>query len=104
MKQEAEGISPPLLLRQFNAKWWKQITESHADKEAVIIYHINLIQESPRPFTPMKSMTNDDVARRIRDYKSDEDLTRIINEIRSSPAPSEDIFQDSQDPYEDDNF
>nr|GEX64935.1 hypothetical protein [Tanacetum cinerariifolium] len=27
--------------------------------------------------------------RRIRDCKSDEDLTRIINEIRSSPTPRE---------------
>nr|GEY89219.1 aminotransferase-like mobile domain-containing protein [Tanacetum cinerariifolium] len=33
-KQEAEGSSPPLLLRQFSAKWWKQITENQADKEA----------------------------------------------------------------------
>nr|GEW61849.1 reverse transcriptase domain, zinc finger, CCHC-type, aspartic peptidase domain protein [Tanacetum cinerariifolium] len=103
-EEEAEGSSPPLLLRQFSVKWWKQITKSQADKEAVISYHNSLIQESPRPFTPRKPMTNDDVAKRIRDCKSDEDLTRIINEIRSSPTPSEDIFQDSQDPYEDDNF
>nr|GFB26924.1 reverse transcriptase domain, zinc finger, CCHC-type, aspartic peptidase domain protein [Tanacetum cinerariifolium] len=103
-KQEAEGSSPPLLLRQFSANWWKQITENQADKEAVISYHRSLIQESPKPFTPMKSMTNEDVAKIIRDCKSDEDLPRIINEIRSSFTPSEDIFQDSQDPYEDDNF
>nr|GEW34067.1 reverse transcriptase domain-containing protein [Tanacetum cinerariifolium] len=86
-KQEAEGSSPPLLVRQFSVKWWKQITESQADKEAVISYHNSLIQESPRAFTPRRPMTNDDVAKRIRDCKSDEDLTRIINEIRSFPTP-----------------
>nr|GFB21396.1 reverse transcriptase domain, zinc finger, CCHC-type, aspartic peptidase domain protein [Tanacetum cinerariifolium] len=97
-KQEAEGSSPPLLLR------WKQITESQADKEAVISYHNSLIQESPSTSTPRKPMTNDDVAKRIKDFKNDEDLARVINEIRGSPTPSEDIFQDSQDTYEDENF
>nr|GEV46356.1 hypothetical protein [Tanacetum cinerariifolium] len=32
-------------------------------------------------------MTNDDVAKRIKDCKNDEDLARVINEIRGSPTP-----------------
>nr|GEW03597.1 RNA-directed DNA polymerase, eukaryota, reverse transcriptase zinc-binding domain protein [Tanacetum cinerariifolium] len=59
-----------------------KITESQADKEAVISYHISLIQESPSISTPRKPMTNDDVAKRIKDCKNDEDLVRVINEIR----------------------
>ncbi|GJR19743.1 hypothetical protein Tco_0968270, partial [Tanacetum coccineum] len=42
---------------------------------------------------------SNDIARRIRDCK-EEDLARIISEIRSSPSTSEDLFQDSQDPYD----
>ncbi|GKE45641.1 hypothetical protein Tco_1472925 [Tanacetum coccineum] len=37
---------------------------------------------------------SNDIARRIRDCK-EEDLARIISEIRSSPSTSEDLFQDS---------
>nr|GEX75251.1 RNA-directed DNA polymerase, eukaryota [Tanacetum cinerariifolium] len=80
------------------------VTESQADKEAVINYHNSLIQESPSTSTPRKPMTNNDVAKRIKDCKNDEDLARVINDIRGSPTPSEDIFQDSQDIYEDENF
>nr|GEU94075.1 reverse transcriptase domain, zinc finger, CCHC-type, aspartic peptidase domain protein [Tanacetum cinerariifolium] len=103
-KQGAEESSPPLLLRQFSVKWWKQITKSQADKEVVISYHNSLIQESPSTSTLRKPITNDDVAKRIKDCKNDEDLAIVINEIRGSPTPSEDIFPDSQDPYEDENF
>nr|GEW83478.1 reverse transcriptase domain, zinc finger, CCHC-type, aspartic peptidase domain protein [Tanacetum cinerariifolium] len=81
-KQEAEGSSPPLLLRQFSVKWWKKITKSQGDKEAVISYHNSLIQDSPSASTPRKLMTNDDIAKRIKDFKNDEDLARVINEIR----------------------
>ncbi|GKD71313.1 hypothetical protein Tco_1325403 [Tanacetum coccineum] len=106
-KQEAEGSSPPLLLRQFSVKWWKQINESQANKEVVIKYHSNLTKESPKsPSTSTSriSMTNEDVAKRIKECENEEDLARIINEIRGSPTPSEDLFQDSQDPYEDENL
>ncbi|GJU19895.1 enzymatic polyprotein [Tanacetum coccineum] len=42
---------------------------------------------------------SNDIAKRIRDCK-EEDLARIISEIRSSPSTSDDLFQDSQDPYD----
>ncbi|GJX00752.1 hypothetical protein Tco_1356600 [Tanacetum coccineum] len=103
-KQEAEGTSPPLLIRQFSAKWWKQINESQADKEAVIKYYNSLIQESPSTstsrFTPKLSKTNIEIAKKIEECQNDEDFARVISQIRSSPTPSEDLFQDSQDPYD----
>ncbi|GKE33265.1 hypothetical protein Tco_1452587 [Tanacetum coccineum] len=104
-KQEAEGISPPLLIRQFSAKWWKQINDSQADKKAVIKYYNSLIQEShsmsTSRFTQTSklSKTNVEIAKKIEECKNDEDFARIISQIRSSPTPSEDLFQESQDPY-----
>ncbi|GJV66765.1 hypothetical protein Tco_1482274 [Tanacetum coccineum] len=105
-KQEAEGTSPPLLVRQFSAKWWKQINESQADKEAVIKYYNSLIQESPSTstskFTSASKLSkiNVEIAKKIEECKNDEDFARVISQIRSSPTPSEDLFQDSQDPYD----
>ncbi|GKD66127.1 hypothetical protein Tco_1308235 [Tanacetum coccineum] len=109
-KQEAEGTSPPLLIRQFSAKWWKQINESQADKEAVIKYYNSLIQESPSTstlsFTPTSklSKTNVEIAKKIEECQDDEDFARVNNQSRSSPTHSEDLFQDSQDPYDDINL
>ncbi|GJW92743.1 hypothetical protein Tco_0172415 [Tanacetum coccineum] len=102
-KQEAEGSSPLLLLRKFSVKWWKQIEESQANKEAVIKYHSSLIQESPRISisTTKFPMTNMDIAKKIKECENKHELERFINEIKSSPTPSEDLFQDSQDPYDD---
>ncbi|GJV54002.1 reverse transcriptase domain, zinc finger, CCHC-type, aspartic peptidase domain protein [Tanacetum coccineum] len=103
---EVEGTSPPLLVRQFSAKWWKQINESQADKEAVIKYYNNLIQESPSTSTSKLtsnsklSKINVEIAKKIEECKNDKDFARVINQIRSSPTPSEDLFQDSQDPYD----
>nr|GEZ81883.1 enzymatic polyprotein [Tanacetum cinerariifolium] len=108
-KQEAEGCSPPLLIRQFSCKWWKIIQDNQASKEAVISYHQSLTTESsskpPRSPTTV-TMTNEEIARRIKSCGCNEaELARIINDIRSSPTPSltptEDILQDAQDPYED---
>nr|GFC17937.1 reverse transcriptase domain, zinc finger, CCHC-type, aspartic peptidase domain protein [Tanacetum cinerariifolium] len=108
-KQESEGSSPPLLIRQFSCKWWKTIQDNQASKEAVISYHQNLTTESstkpPRSPTTV-TMTNAEIARRIKSCEGNEaELTRIINDIRSSPTPSltpsEDILQDAQDPYKD---
>ncbi|GKB96644.1 hypothetical protein Tco_0982781 [Tanacetum coccineum] len=105
-KKEAEGNSPPLLIRQFSVKWWKQINENQVDKEAVIKYYNNLIQESPSTSTTRTnsdsklSKSNIEIAKKIKECENDEDFERIMNHIRSSPTPSEDLFQDSQDPYD----
>ncbi|GKC73741.1 hypothetical protein Tco_1119624 [Tanacetum coccineum] len=101
-KQERQGSSPPLLMRQFSVKWWKQIEDKQANKEAVIKYYNNITTGSPSSSCSTESTIKEDrndIARRIRDCK-EEDLARIINEIRSSPSTSEDLFQDSQDPYD----
>ncbi|GKE43973.1 hypothetical protein Tco_1471257 [Tanacetum coccineum] len=106
-KQEAGGISPSLLVRQFSTKWWKQINEIQADNEAVIKYYNSFIQESPSTSTSSKftsalklSKINVEIAKKIEECQNDEDFTRVISQIRSSPTPSEDLFQDSQDPYD----
>ncbi|GJS31842.1 hypothetical protein Tco_0492462 [Tanacetum coccineum] len=90
-----EGSSPPLLLRQFSVKWWKQIEESQANKEAVIKYHSSLIQESPGISTKKIPMANMDIAKKIKECENKQELERLINEIRSSPTPCEDLFHDS---------
>ncbi|GKD03008.1 hypothetical protein Tco_1177982 [Tanacetum coccineum] len=108
-KKEAESTSPPLLIRQFSAKWWKVIKESQADKSAVDRYHKSLMPRttsvSPSSSASRSSMTNKEIAQRIKDNSNNEALLeKFINEIRGSPTPSENLFQDSQDPYEDENF
>ncbi|GJV79380.1 hypothetical protein Tco_1515250 [Tanacetum coccineum] len=103
-KKEAEGTSPPSLLRQYSVKWWKQVQESQADEKAVIAYHNSLIKRSPGPSTPKSSSSDAETIQGIKACKTDKEYYDLLNEIRSSPTPSEDIFQDSQDPYEDENF
>ncbi|GKE48574.1 hypothetical protein Tco_1479832 [Tanacetum coccineum] len=101
-KQEQHGNCPPLLIRQFSVKWWKQIEDKQASKDAVIRYFNDITTGSSSPSCSTKQRIKDDsndIARRIRDCK-EEDLARIIREIRSSPSTSEDLFQDSQDPYD----
>ncbi|GKE01084.1 hypothetical protein Tco_1389067, partial [Tanacetum coccineum] len=82
------------------------INESQADKEAVIKYYNNLIQESPSTSTSKFNSAsklakmNIEIAKKIEECQNDEDFSRVISQIRSSPTPSEDLFQDSQDPYD----
>nr|GEX64229.1 reverse transcriptase domain, zinc finger, CCHC-type, aspartic peptidase domain protein [Tanacetum cinerariifolium] len=100
-KQEADGTSPPLLLRQFSIKWWKQVNEGQADKKAVYVYYNSLIKRSPSISTPRTSIIDVDAIERIQAAgSSKEEIQKILNEVRRSPASSEDIFQDSQDPYD----
>ncbi|GJT38910.1 RNA-directed DNA polymerase, eukaryota, reverse transcriptase zinc-binding domain protein [Tanacetum coccineum] len=65
-KKEVEGTSPPLLIRQFSAKWWKVIKESQADKAAVDRYYKSLIPRttsvSPSSSVSGSSMTNKEIA------------------------------------------
>ncbi|GKE48560.1 hypothetical protein Tco_1479818 [Tanacetum coccineum] len=109
-KKEAEGTTPPLLIRQFSVKWWKQVNDHQADKEAVTKYYKSLIQETPKE-TPSTSTTkaksvsklsksNSELAKKILECDDDEEFARMMNYIRRSPTPSEDLFQDSQDPYD----
>ncbi|GJR79652.1 hypothetical protein Tco_0150437 [Tanacetum coccineum] len=91
-KEEAEGTSPPLLLRQFNVKWWKQVDEGQANIKVIITYYNSFIKKSASPSTSKSSTTDADTIKRIRACTSEEELQKILNEVRRSPPPSEDIF------------
>lgn len=100
-KQDARETSPPLLYRQFSVKWWKRIEDSQADIKAVTNYYQQTIskKESNPSMTPI--VQDKDFIRRLQACSSPEEMQQIINEIKSSPTPSEDLLQDAQDPYED---
>nr|GFC00999.1 reverse transcriptase domain, zinc finger, CCHC-type, aspartic peptidase domain protein [Tanacetum cinerariifolium] len=101
-KQEAKDTSPPLLLRQYSVKWWKHIDEGQADIKAVIDYHNSLIERSPRTSKAKTEIIDLETIERIQAAgSSKEEIQKILNEVKRSPSPSEDILQDSQDPYDD---
>ncbi|PWA45698.1 hypothetical protein CTI12_AA514860 [Artemisia annua] len=102
LNQEVDGVSPPLLVREFSARWWNAVSEDQADMKAVMS-HYNSLVRSPSP-GPSCSNTDDDTIKRIQECKSKEEIQRILDEVRKSPTPSEELYQDSQDPYEDDGF
>ncbi|GJT27000.1 hypothetical protein Tco_0907275 [Tanacetum coccineum] len=109
-KKEAEGTSPPLLIRQFSVKWWKQVNDHQADKEAVTKYYKMLLtsrnplkKNQPVLHSKAKSVSklsksNSELAKKILDCDDDEEFARMMNYIRRSPTPSEDLFQDSRFP------
>nr|GEV24879.1 enzymatic polyprotein [Tanacetum cinerariifolium] len=81
-KKKAEGVSPPLLIRQFSSKWWKQLEEKQAEKEAVNKYYNRFNQESPSTSKPTSSTnlskTNTEIAKRIQECKNDEDFSKNV--------------------------
>ena len=104
-KQEADGASPPLLTREYTTRWWNAVKEDQADIKAVMDHYNSLVRSSsPGPSSSSKSCSDVETIKRIQNCKSEEEIQRIIDEVRKSPTPSEDIYQDSQDPYEDDGF
>ncbi|PWA39968.1 reverse transcriptase domain, Zinc finger, CCHC-type, Aspartic peptidase domain protein [Artemisia annua] len=90
------------MIREFSARWWNAVSEDQADMKAVMS-HYNSLVRSPSP-GPSCSNTDDDTIKRIQECKSKEEIQRILDEVRKSPTPSEELYQDSQDPYEDDGF
>nr|GFA53398.1 reverse transcriptase domain, zinc finger, CCHC-type, aspartic peptidase domain protein [Tanacetum cinerariifolium] len=101
-KQEARDTSPPLLLRQYSVKWWKQIDEGQADIKAVFDYHNSLIGRSPRTSKAKTEIIDLETIERIQAAgSSKEEIQKILNEVKRSPSSSEDILQESQDPYDD---
>nr|GFA48203.1 hypothetical protein CTI12_AA175730 [Tanacetum cinerariifolium] len=101
-KPKAKDTSPPLLLRQYSVKWWKQIDERQADVKAVIDYHNSLIERSPKTSKAKTGIIDLETIERIQAAgSSKEEIQKILNEVKRSPSPSEDILQDSQDPYDD---
>nr|GFB68006.1 reverse transcriptase domain, zinc finger, CCHC-type, aspartic peptidase domain protein [Tanacetum cinerariifolium] len=101
-KQEARDTSPPLLLQQYIVKWWKQIDEGQADIKAVVDYHNSLIGRSPRTSKAKTEIIDLETIERIQAAgSSKEEIQKILNEVKRSPSSSEDILQESQDPYDD---
>nr|GEZ48050.1 reverse transcriptase domain, zinc finger, CCHC-type, aspartic peptidase domain protein [Tanacetum cinerariifolium] len=81
--------------------WWKQIDEGQADIKAVVDYDNSLIGRSPRTSKAKIEIIDLETIERIQAARSSkEEIQKILNEVRRSPASSEDIFQDSQDPYD----
>nr|GEV58360.1 hypothetical protein [Tanacetum cinerariifolium] len=80
-----------------------QVNEGQADIKAVSEYYNSLIKKSPNVSTPRTSITDVDTIERIQAAgSSKEEIQKILNEVRRSFASSEDIFQDSQDTYDND--
>nr|GEX18335.1 reverse transcriptase domain, zinc finger, CCHC-type, aspartic peptidase domain protein [Tanacetum cinerariifolium] len=78
------------------------VDEDQADIKAVSEYYNGLIKKSPSVSTSRTSITDADTIKRIQAACSSEEIQKILNEVKRSPASSEDIFQDSQDPYDND--
>nr|GEZ65443.1 reverse transcriptase domain, zinc finger, CCHC-type, aspartic peptidase domain protein [Tanacetum cinerariifolium] len=90
------------IISQNSVKWWKQIDERQADIQAVIDYHNSLIERSPRTSKAKTEIIDLETIERIQAAgSSKEEIQKILNEVKRSPSPSEDILQDSQDPYDD---
>nr|GEV50644.1 RNA-directed DNA polymerase, eukaryota [Tanacetum cinerariifolium] len=86
---------------QYSVKWWKQIDKGQVDIKAVSEYHNSLIRRTPSISTTRTSITDVDAIERIQAAgSSKEEIQKILNKVRKSPALSEDIFQESQDPYD----
>nr|GFB22891.1 reverse transcriptase domain, zinc finger, CCHC-type, aspartic peptidase domain protein [Tanacetum cinerariifolium] len=83
-------------------KWWKQFDEGQADIKAVIDYHNSLIGRSSKTSKAKTEIIDLETIERIQAAgSSKEEIQKILNEVKRSPSPSEDILQDSQDPYDD---
>nr|GEX03504.1 nucleotide-binding alpha-beta plait domain-containing protein [Tanacetum cinerariifolium] len=82
-KQDAEGISPPLLLRKLSVKWWKQVDEGQANIKAVSEYYNSLIKNSPSVSTSKTSITDADAIERFHAAcSSKKEIQKILNEVR----------------------
>nr|GEY59703.1 hypothetical protein [Tanacetum cinerariifolium] len=72
---------------QYSVKWWKQIDEGQADIKAVSEYHNSLIRKTPSISTTRTSITDVDAIERIQAAgSSKEEIQKILNEVRRSPA------------------
>nr|GFD01906.1 hypothetical protein [Tanacetum cinerariifolium] len=61
-----------------------------------------LIERSPRTSKAKTEIIDLETIERIQAAgSSKEEIQKILNEVKRSPSPSEDILQDSQDPYDD---
>jgi hypothetical protein len=99
-KQDVQDSSPPLLYRQYSVKWWKKVSEDQANEQAVFDYHKSLTQQGSISTSSRQTITDTDFINRLNACTSPEEMQMIINEIKKSPTPSEELYQDAQDPYD----
>nr|GEY28955.1 RNA-directed DNA polymerase, eukaryota [Tanacetum cinerariifolium] len=77
-----------------------EVDEGQADIKAVSEYYNSLIKKYSSLST---SIIDADAIERIQAaFSSKGEIQKVLNEVRRSLALSEDIFQDSQDPYDND--
>ena len=101
---EEDNPSPPLLQRQYRFKWWNKFIIEKANVQAVDNYYKQLTTNYQDPPMQDSSLEDQEYIRRIQACTTQEEIQRILNEVRHSPSSSRksdtEIFQDSQDPYE----
>lgn len=107
--ENPSSLSPPLLHRQYKFKWWNKFSVEKANTQKVNKYYKDLIAQSEeKPLIQDSTIPKEDqdYIQRIQACGSQEEMLKILNEIRHSPSPSRksspdtEIFQDSQDPYD----
>lgn len=106
--EKPSSLSPPLLHRQYKFKWWNKFSIEKANVQMVNKYYKELTaQYEKTPAIDSKFNKEDqEYIQRIQACSSQEELLKILNEVRHSPSPSRksspdtEIFQDSQDPYD----
>nr|GEU60503.1 hypothetical protein [Tanacetum cinerariifolium] len=73
-----------------------------ADIKAVVDYHNSLIGRSPRTSKAKTEIIDLETIERIQAAgSSKKEIQKILNKVKRSPSSSEDILQESQDPYDD---
>ena len=96
--------SPPLLKRQYRFKWWNKFIIQKANVQAVDNYYKQLTTNYQDPPIQDSRLEDQEYIKRIQACTTQEEIQRILNEVRHSPSSSRksdtEIFQDSQDPYE----
>nr|KAJ0225570.1 hypothetical protein LSAT_V11C100048090 [Lactuca sativa] len=98
--QEAKDSSPPWLNRQFRSKWWDKMKIYQASEQAVIKHYQEIYIQKPEVEATF-----------INNFATStpEELQKLLQEIRQTSLVSDnspksiknDLFQDSQDPFDD---
>ena len=110
-EEKSTELSPPLLYRQYKFKWWNKFSIEKANVQVVSKYYKELTAQYEKSLkTPVLSSNiqkeDQEYIQRIQACDSQEEMLKILNEIRHSPSPSRksspdtELFQDSQDPYD----
>ncbi|KAD2805710.1 hypothetical protein E3N88_39087 [Mikania micrantha] len=112
-EEKPAELSPLLLIRHYRTKWWNKFSINKADTIAVQKFYKEITKQYEKeiPQNPHSQQLEDqDYIIRLQSCSTPEEIQRIISAIKNSPSPSSskksnpedsDLFQDSQDPYDD---